>query len=857
MKLKVIWLAFITLIPVLGFSQSTIVGIIINQETRVPVQNAHVKIFGTTEGTVSGENGEFTLSVEKERVDLEISSLGFKPANYAVNTKDGTLNLGVIEIQPQPYSLDEISVNAGLSSDNKLPVMVSSISSKTIESQLGDQPLPLIFQNTPGVFSVRNGGGSGDARLSIRGFHQENISLLLNGIPINGEENGLVYWSNWLGLSNSATEIQIQKGAGIANASIYAIGGAVNIITRNAQEQRSGSFTIGATSYGNFNTNLMLNTGIMQNGWSLSAMVNAEKGTGYIDATHVSAISYFFTANKKIGNKHHINISLIGAPQRHGQRTLKLSSEEVDINGLKFNKDWGGFNGKVRNASQNFYHKPFLSVTDDFRIDNNNKLTTTFYISYGTGGGLWSESFNYAPSIFSYRDYSGQLDWYSIYENNATHEDTYTLENGETVSGFSKNVQTKFLASHIQTGLKINFEHKFNDKLKLLSGIHYRYFNSFLREEISDLLGGKFYIEDYGWSLAGVAGRNQIKSVGDIIKVDNNSIINFASAWGQLVYETSRAVIFLSASANNNWYQRDDRFNYITNTKSETVSRIGFDIRYGAQYNFTENHSLYYNAAYISRVPYFKYVFGNFTNVVVNNLKNEQALSAEIGYKFSNRKVKANFSAFYTKRNNVSMLSNEYVQLENNDQTRAMINGLNSKNMGIEADINVKLSEKIRIGGWMSLGDFKWDNNVTATLFNDNNIAVDTVNVYVKGLYIGGTAQNQAGGYINFNLLRTLNIRAEYQYNNRIYADFDPTQRNIEGDNAQSYKFPSYGVMNLYIGIPFKVGNNYGKVQINGYNILDKKYIVIGEDGADHDLNTFRGFWSFGRNLTMSLTFNF
>ncbi len=809
MKIKVIWLVIILILPVLGFSQSTIKGFIINQETNVPIMNAHVKIAGSEEGTVTGEKGEFNLSLNTNKVYLEISSLGYKKIIYSVNLKTGENNLGLIELTPQPYSLDEISINAGLSSDDILPVSVSSISSKTLETQLGDQPLPLIFQNTPGVFSVRNGGGSGDARLSIRGFHQENISLLLNGIPINGEENGLVYWSNWLGLSNSATEIQIQKGAGIANASIYAVGGAVNIITRNSQKEKSGSIGIGATGYGNYNANIMLNSGLLSNGWSISAMINYERGSGYVDATNVSALSYFFTANRELGKKHSINITFIGAPQRHGQRTLKLSEQEVNTRGLKFNKDWGGYNGKMRNASENFYHKPFLSITDDYKINESNLLSATYYISYGTGGGLWSESFNYAPSIFEFRDYAGQIDWNMIYANNATHEETYILDNGETVSGYSKNVQTKFLASHIQTGLKINFEHKFNDKLSLFTGVHYRYFNSFLREEISDLLGGKFYIEDYGWSLAGVSGRNQIKTVGDIIKVDNNSIINFTNIYGQLVYTTSKAVVFLSASVNNNWYQRVDRFNYITNTKSETIAKSGFDIRYGAKYNFTENHSIYYNAAYISRAPYFKYVFGNFTNVVVTNLKNEQAMSGELGYKFSNRFILATISAFYTQRNNVSMLSNEYVQLENNDQTRAMINGLKSKNMGIEADIYVKLSEKFKVGGWMSLGDFKWDNNVTATLFNDNNIAVDTVNVFAKGLYIGGTAQTQAGTYVDFTLLKSLNIRAEYQYNDRVYADFDPTQRNNPDDLAQSYRFPSFGTVNLFMGMPFKVGNYY------------------------------------------------
>jgi hypothetical protein len=857
MKMAIRWLVIIFLFPTTMISQNLIRGKILNQETMLPVSNVHIREYDKKSGTVSDNDGIFTLETDIQNVSLYFTSVGYKHLNIKVIVKNDTTNIGYILMTPAPYSLDEITVSAGMGNTEQAPITVNTISSREIENTIGDRPFPLILNNTPGVFSVRNGGGSGDASLSIRGFHQENLSLLLNGIPINGEENGLVYWSNWLGLSNSATEIQIQKGAGMANASVYGIGGVVNIITRNPQELTSGSFSAGTTSYGNFNINAIVNTGKLKNNWSLTTMFNIENGPGYIDATNVKALSYFFTANKKLNDKHEINITLIGAPQEHGQRTIKQSNSEVDIHGLKYNKDWGGFNGDKRNASKNFYHKPFLTISDYFQIDDKNLLNTTIYASYGYGGGLWSESFNYSPSIFSYRDNSGQLDWYEIYAKNANNTDTYTLDDGTIVEGYSFNVQTKFLASHVQAGFVTDYEHKFNSKLTLKTGLHYRYFNSYVREVIDDLLGGKFFIEDYSWSLAGVAERNQIKTVGDIIKVDNNSIINFTNVWSQLVYSTSKTEVFLSASLNNNWYKRIDRYNYISNTKSETVSKMGFDLRYGAKYNFNEANSIYYNAAYISRAPYFKYVFGNFTNVVVTDLKNENAYGFEIGYKHSGRTITANLVTFYTKRKNVSMLSNEYVQLENNDQSRAMINGLNSINMGIEADINIKISNKFNLGGWLSIGDFRWDNNVSATLFNDNNVPTDTVNVFVKGLYIGGTAQNQAGSYFELLILKTINLRGEYQFNDRIFADFDPTQRDNPEDLSQSYMFPSYGVINLYMSIPFKLGNSYGKIQLNGYNVLDKKYIVTGEDGANHDLDSFRGFWSFGRTISIGLKLNF
>lgn len=857
MNIKIKLLIGLIIITTNSYAQFAITGRLIDTQTKLPLQNVNINIDGQQEGSISTKDGRFTLTTQKSNVFINFSTIGYKKKQIHLQSIKRDISLGEVLLESQPYSLDEITINAGLRNEEELPVTISTVNARVIENNLSNRPLPLITQTIPGVFSVRDGGGSGDAKLSIRGLQQESVSILLNGIPINGEENGLVYWSNWLGLSSSAAEIQIQKGPGLANASVNSIGGSVNIITQNADKERSGSIGLTINDYGNFNTTVSLNSGVLNNGWNTSMMLGFGTGPGYVDATYVKSWSYFFTANKQFNDKHKISITLIGAPQIHGQRTIKLSHEEVEKNGLKFNKDWGGFNGRMKNASENFYHKPFLSINHEYKIDKKNTLSTSAYIAHGAGGGRWSESFNYAPSIFSYRNASGQLDWNAIYNNNANHGGSYTLENGETVSGYSLNAQTSYLASHIQTGLLVNFEHQINPTLKFQSGIHYRYLNSFLREEIDDLMGGNFFIEDYSWSLAGVAGRNQIKTVGDIIRVNNNSIINFANAYAQLLFDNKKFNARISVNANNNWYKRIDRFNYIENTESEVVSISGINLRAGVLYKLNKNNSLFVNAAYISRAPYFKFVFGNYTNVVVKDLENENVKSLEAGYELRWNFVNAKLSAYYISRQNVSLLSNEYVQLENNSQTRAMINGLDAIHKGVEMELSLNLNRNIRAGGWASIGDFKWKNNVNATLLNDNNVVVDTVNVFAENLNVGGTARNQLGIFADINVLRTLLFRVEYQYFSGVYANFDPTSRTNENDMQQPFEFPSYGIVNAYMSYPFNIGNNYGKIQLNAFNLFNENYILDGEDGINHDLETFRGFWSFGRNISLGLTFNF
>lgn len=839
------------------FAQYELTGKVLNTVNHSVVASVHIVLSDGINGSVTDLEGRFAILVTDSIGEISFRAIGYEDFSTKYRIRNKKSDLGIIYLNPQTIDLDEVTISAGLVKTKETPITVTRVNAKTIHNELGDRPLTFSLASTPGVYTVRNGGGSGDAEIYIRGFNQENVGVLLNGIPINGVENGLIYWSNWLGLSNAAAEIQIQKGPGFANASANSVGGSINIITDPAKKERSGSILYQVTSYGNQKLTVSLNSGKLNSGWSMSFLGSYQYGPGYVDATYVNGWSYYLALNKQFSQKHSISITALGAPQKHGQRTLKLSNTENDIYGNLFNKDWGSMDGKLNNASENFYHRPFLGINQYLQFSDNKKLTNSAYLIVGNGGGKWSESFNYAPTIFEYRTHSNQIDWPAIYENNANHEGSYTLENGETVTGYSMNVQTHFLASHVQAGFMSNYEQQLNKHFKLVAGVHYRYFNSFLREEIIDLLGGDFFVEDYGWAFDGVSGRNQIKYVGDIIKVDNNSVINFANAFVQLLYETNKWNAFFSASGNGNWYQRIDRYNYIIDTKSEVILKPGFDFRAGVSYTPHVNHTIYFNGAYISKASYFKYVFGNWTNVPVQSLLNEKIKTIEAGYKFENRAVKSNINLFYTDWNNVSMLSDEYVQLENNQQTRAMINGLKSLHMGVEMFVSTRITKSLSIGGMLTLGNYKWKNDVSAQLFNNDNIVGDTVNIFLKDLYVGGTAQQQIGLFGDFRFLGFINVKAEWIYQNKIYANFSPTLRNDPDDHDQPYKLPSYNTLNVYIGIPFKFFKQTGLLQLNAYNLLNKDYIEWGEDGKDHDLSTFRGFWSFGRSFDFMLKLNF
>jgi IMP dehydrogenase/GMP reductase len=118
--------------------------------------------------------------------------------------------------------LEEVVVSSrviDLVKERVTPVAATTIKASEIALKVGNLEFPEIMNRTPGVYATKQGGGYGDSRISLRGFDQRNTSFLINGQPVNDMENGWVYWSNWQGLTDVSSGIQIQRGLGVPNVS--------------------------------------------------------------------------------------------------------------------------------------------------------------------------------------------------------------------------------------------------------------------------------------------------------------------------------------------------------------------------------------------------------------------------------------------------------------------------------------------------------------------------------------------------------------------------------------------------------------------------------------------------------------
>ncbi len=864
---QILMLAAFVLLSGAVLAQGTVKGVIRDADTDEALLGATAAIEGTTLGTTAGLDGSFEFSAPAGSHVLMLRFVGYEETKLNVTLKDGKVtDLGVLTMKSTAIGLDEVKVIAMVAVDRKTPVAVSTVKSKTIEERLGGRELPQILDFTPSVYATQQGGGYGDGRINIRGFNQRNVAVLINGIPINDMENGWVYWSNWAGLGDATSQIQVQRGLGASKLAINSVGGTMNIITKTTDAKKGGSFKYEVTDFGNQKMTLNLSTGKMSSGTAVFFVGSRTWGKGYIDATTVDAWSYYLSVSQDIGEKHKLAFTAVGAPQKHDQRYSWQSKENLDKWGAKYNSDWGYRNGEQLNQRKNYYHKPQFAMNWYYDINEKLFLATSAYISTGNGGG--SGPLNRYGSPRPGYNSLGQINWDETVNWNATNGGIDAIvvnDDGDTLNQ-STNILRNSANNHFWYGVLSTLKIDLSDNLDLMVGIDGRSYKGEHYREVRDLMGGDFYYESFYNAADGVAGRNQIMGVDDKIAYDNDGFVRYGGAFAQLEYTSGNFAAFFAGTLSNTWFKRVDRYNYMgedvvigtdslgnniygTSQTSEVVTAFGYNVKLGANYNINEQHNVFANAGYYSNAPRMAYVFPNYNNNVAANLENEKVIGFELGYGFQSRYFHANVNGYYTMWQDKSLLSRRFSS-EGAD-TRSLITGLDATHMGLEIEAMAHVTDVFDIGILASIGNWEWQNDVIATITDDETQAQYSDTVYAKGLKVGDAPQTQLGLKLQYNPFHKIHLGTDIIYYDNFYAEFDPADRNVETDREQAYKAPSWVMVNFYAAYDFKIAGLGSQFTLNIYNVTDEVYWSDMHDGDDHDEAGVRGFYGFGR------TFNF
>jgi outer membrane receptor protein involved in Fe transport len=801
-------------------------------------------------GVTSGLDGTFEFKSAKAGDKLKASFVGY--SQKEVVATDGI----TIELQSTSIGLKEVAVIASYGIDRKTPAAISSISTKFAVENLGSQELPELLKLTPSAFITKGGGGPGDSRINIRGFNQNNIAVLINGIPVNDMESGAVYFSNWAGIGDALKQMQVQRGLGASKLAIQSVGGTLNIITKTTDAEKGGSIQQSFTDFGQSKSVLSLSTGNTKYG-AFSFVGSVLQGNGYVDGTGTNAYSYFLSYAKDLGLKHKIQFTALGAPQEHGQRSTRLTPAEYDKYGLKYNKDIYTLGGEQKNININYFHKPIFSLNDYWTLSPKTSINTSVYASFGHGGGSGAIG-SYASTIV--RDDEGHLVF-----------DPQAVINAASTTG-SKYAIRNSINNHTWYGVLSTLNHDFTDHLNLTFGLDARSYVGTHFREIRELIGGSYYKDPITPNATVDANANSYLDVTAVTPVTNrvaydyDGLVNYYGTFGQLEYSKDKLSAFIQGAISQTEYGRIDRYNPThTEYKADGVSLTGYNAKTGANYNFDGANNLFVNVGTYSRAPYFSFIYNGTTtatnpisgNAVNKNIQNEEANSAEIGYGYRSRTFRFKLNGYYTEFKNRSVTS-PLLTNANGTQYRALIVGQGAVHQGIEAEAQLKVTPKLDINGFASLGDWRWKGNASATIHDDiKNTDVKTA-VYSDGLMVGDQPQTQLGGYVRYQATKAFDLSATYTYNDKYFAYYDPTSRTNAAVTAQPYQLPAFGVTDARIGYKFKVGKSEAYAQYQVYNLFDENYWIEANDAGGTAVGTLgSGFKGWGRNQNVSIKINF
>ena len=838
--------------------QGVLTGTILEEESEGTLPGANIVEAGTTNGTITNSEGTFELNTTAQTGEIIISFMGYKSQTIPFNLTSAT-GIGELTLVIDATSMDEVIVTGygviDVAKDRETPVAVSTIKLPEIIAKTGNQEFPEIMKNTPSVYVGSQAGGYGDSRINIRGFEQENLALLFNGQPVNGMEDGKVYWSNWQGLSEIATAVQIQRGLGSSKLAISSVGATINVVTKATDMASGGRLSAMVGNDGYMKYVGSYSTGMGENGWGASILLSHWQGNGYNDGNNGQGQTYFFSVGYKPSEKHQFNFSMTGAPQWHYQNyTKNLSSYDRNGDGdisneeQRYNSNWGYRNGEVYSLRENFYHKPVANLNWDWFISDKSSLSTVIYGSTGSGGGTGG----YGTGYYTY-DADGQLDFDQIEANNRAivndgSEDWHIA--GKTIGSFGDGaaVRRASMNMHRWLGAVLNFKHEISENLSFNVGTDLRtYYGQHFR--LVDNLwgldgywddnyngngfqeqypGGQVYTQEHKASPY-MFWTNRNSEDYDRLDYFNTERISYMGAFGQLEYKTNKLSTFVQAAVSTQSYQRFDYMSYSdpNDQVSEKLRHPGYNIKAGANYNLSEKHNVFVNAGYYSRQPFFDDLFLNYQNDVNEYVGNEGVLSVEGGYGFRSQYLDVDLNAYYTAWTDRQIRQSGDFDNGGERNDVALYENVAQNHYGVELEFEAKPVRNLSIRGFASIGNWTYGGDVVARLYDEdrNPIGGGDEVLYLDGVKVGNAAQTSFGLLGTYKIVKGLSVDLDYRFYNRLYADIDPESFDAP-DHAGSLQLPSYGLLDGGVSYRLYLKNrNSLNFRFNANNILNKQFI--------------------------------
>ncbi|MXW09498.1 MAG: TonB-dependent receptor [Gammaproteobacteria bacterium] len=851
------------------------------------------EVTGVQTGALSGNDGGFVVEGVRPGgpYTVEVIMIGYGGQSATGVSLEAGQSLALdFSLSQEAIAFDALEVFATKAQDRQTPVAFTNLSKTQIQNQLGSRDLPMVLNVTPSVYATQQGGGAGDARVNVRGFNQRNTAVMINGVPVNDMENGWVYWSNWDGLGDAASDIQVQRGLSAVNLATPSIGGTLNVITDPAdragslmykQEFGQGSLDDGGGwGLGNnmMKTTLVANTGPMGPFAATASVVRKTGGGMYQgftggDALWMDAWAYYLATSFQLNPSNRLEAYAVGAPQRHGQNLYKLNLASLDADfarsldgfdagafedypeigrgrspnvapvsasyaGTQFNStgpDAGHrdrFNSGYLNERENYFHKPQVNLNWYSFFGDGLSLSTVGYYSGGRGGGTGTY---------------GSLRWNYDYGQRVADWDA-TIDRNRSNSTGSRGILRNSVNNQNTLGVISKLRKSFEGGLTAEVGVDWRTANIEHYREVRDLLGGAYYNDCFRscssdfWTEA-----EQNRGLGDKINYHNENTVDWLGAYLQAERSTTEGSLYGMFGWAQNSYTFVDFFRRDAAGSGgyrtlESGNIGGYQFKGGAVRNLNDQWSIFGNAGVISKVPIFDGVIDDNNGTLNPDPKNEKFLSFEVGTQFrsTNRQVSLDINLYHTTWRNRTLT--RFVQnIGGVEGVDGLVNllGVDARHMGIEAEGAYQPSNLLRFDWAVSLGNWKYLEDVSGTYRpDDQSSETESYDFYISGLKVADAPQHQMAFSASVYPSDAAYLSLVGMFYGDHFAQFEPFSRtNADDRGIQSWQPPGYSLFHLHTSyslgdvLPIANGGSL-RVFANVYNLFDSVYIQDATDAS-------------------------
>jgi CarboxypepD_reg-like domain len=851
---KLVLSTLLVLQAVFVFAQQSpaLKGKVIDAKSQKPLQNVVATIQSTNQSALTDFDGNFVFqSLPAGEQVLVVKSTGYNQQTFVLEPNNGEpLDLGVVVLEEDVTAEQQLS-------------LVTITENDLGDDNSGSESTSGLLQATRDTYQQAAAFNWGQSRFRIRGLDNEYGVTMINGISMNKLYDGRPQWSNWGGLNDATRNQEFTMGSAPSDYTFGSALGTQEINTR-ASFYRPGS----RISMSGTNTNYSWRTmgtyasGMNKEGWAF--VVSASRRwaqEGYFEGTDYAANSLFASVEKKINDKHSINLTAIYAQNSRGKNSPN-TKEVNDLMGIKYNSYWGWQDGEKRNSREKNVEEPIAMLSHYWKITERTTLNTNVAFQTGAiGNSRLDFQIGNNPDPTYYKNLPS---YYSNLGNaaGAASAETFFLNNSQINwnAMYIANQNSAFPGRSVyalyedrtddnQLSANSILNSSISENVSLTASANFRKLRSHNHQNLIDLMGGQYFL-DIDPFYTGDAGQSDLnnpnRQIGENESYGYNYLLHALTFDGftQFKFTYDKADFYLAQSFSRTEYQREGLYRngiYADNSfgKGESITFENFGFKGGLTYKLNGRNYLDFNGLYQTKAPSIRNSFSNarMNNVITPDLESESITSADGSYILRAPKFKVRLTGFYSKIQNATEIAFFYGEGIGGDDggdedtfVSEIVTGIEKQNMGAELGLEFQITSTIKATAAASYGQYIYSDNAKLKTNDDalaaagNNSLTDFGTVYMKNYHQPGMPQTAASFGLEYRDPNFWWIGANVNYLANSYVDFANILRtdnfSIDGATGDNYsgatpetvrdilkqeKFNSFTLVNLTGGKSWRI----------------------------------------------------